>query len=165
MSPFEDERHVVEDGLENDAVNPDNRVGNVGVFVNEYVKREKDVFGKSGFIKNNETETENSNDYENESMPAVSDIHNTASSDGYRNGRRRSEDDDRADIVDFEKSLFQRQFQLSSFRKTIMPAKPIVTIDKLRQKIQRQAFNSARASPTSGPVPLSMAQTILMSAK
>lgn len=117
MSPFEEERHVVEDGLENDAVNPDKKVGNVGVLVGEYVKREKDVFGKFGFIENKETEAENFTDYENESMPAVSDIHNTASSDGYKNRSQRSGEGDRADIVNFEKFLYERQFSIFEFEK------------------------------------------------
>lgn len=77
----------MENGLENNVVALGKKVGDVGVFVDKYLNREESVFGKFGFIDDEETKIEDFNDYRNESMPAVPGIHNTAPGDSYKEGR------------------------------------------------------------------------------
>ncbi len=70
LRAFEEKRHVIEDGPEDDTVDPGEEVGDVGVFVSEYSKREEGVGRKLGFINDKEGETKQADDDGNEGVPA-----------------------------------------------------------------------------------------------
>ena len=69
VSAFEEEGHVVENGPEDNAMDEGEEVGDVGVFVLEYRKREDGVGRDLGFPNDKEGEAEHTENDRNEGVP------------------------------------------------------------------------------------------------
>ena len=115
VGAFEEEGHVVEDGPEDDAVDEGEEVGDVGVFVPENGEGEEGVGCEFGLMDDEDAEAEYADDDGDEGVPAGPGEHDAAPGDGYEKGCRRAEEDDRADVVDFDQLLFQSPFPVLEF--------------------------------------------------
>ena len=114
LSAFEEKRHVIQDGPENDTVDKCKEVGNIGVLILEYSKREEDMSRNLGFA-DDERESEEANDDGDKGVPAGPGVHDAAPGDGHEKGGFGYEENDEADIVDLKKLSFQGAFLTLKF--------------------------------------------------
>lgn len=115
LSAFEEKRHVIQDGPENDTVDKCKEVGNIGVLILEYSKREDGMSRNLGFV-DDERESEEADDDGDKGVPAEPGMHDAAPGDGHEKGGFGYEENDEADIVDLKKPSFQGAFLTLKFK-------------------------------------------------
>ena len=100
LGAFEEERHVVEDSPEDDAVDEGEEVGDACGGVGEDAEGEESRGCEEGFPEEEEGEAEDAEDQGEESSPGGPGEHDAAPSDGEEEGGGGGDEDEGAEVVD-----------------------------------------------------------------